>query len=149
MAKVDATTGKEIWRTVLENGNVSGAWVGAANLNILPDGNIPIAFGNHLVKLDGDTGRILKHIDVPADAPPEGSNFKHLTIAPDGTLIIKNQTRRHPVRYPGNLGGVSVSRRGGEIAGIDNSCDRPGNLGDPCQGERTGKCCDAAYDHGA
>ncbi len=60
VAKVDATTGKEIWRTYLENGNVSGAWVGAANLNILPDGNIPIAFGNQLVKLDGDTGRILK-----------------------------------------------------------------------------------------
>lgn len=103
VAKVDATTGKEIWRTVLENGNVSGVWVGAANLNILPDGNIPISFGNHLVKLDGDTGRILKHVSLPADAPPEGSNFKHLTIAPDGTLIIKNQTRATPCTIQGTL----------------------------------------------
>lgn len=103
VAKVDATTGKEIWRTVLENGNVSGAWVGAANLNILPDGNIPIAFGNHLVKLDGDTGRILTHMALPAGAPPEGSNFKHLTIAPDGTLIIKNQTRATPCSIQGTL----------------------------------------------
>jgi hypothetical protein len=54
VAKVDDTTGKEIWRTYLQSGNVTGEWVGAANLNILPDGNIPIAFGNHLVKLDGD-----------------------------------------------------------------------------------------------
>ncbi|MEO9777782.1 MAG: hypothetical protein ABJH07_27400 [Sedimentitalea sp.] len=103
VAKLDATTGTQIWRTYLENGNVSGAWVGAANLNILPDGNIPIAFGNHLVKLDGDTGRILKHIDLPADAPAEGSNFKHLTIAPDGTLIIKNQTRATPCDIQGTL----------------------------------------------
>lgn len=115
VAKVDATTGKEIWRTVLENGNVSGAWVGAANLNILPDGNIPIAFGNHLVKIDGDTGRILKHIDLPADAPPDGSNFKHLTISPDGMLIIKNQTRPTPCNIQGTLaafqcpGGASAS----------------------------------------
>ncbi|GGH32463.1 hypothetical protein SAMN05444007_106160 [Cribrihabitans marinus] len=103
VAKVDATTGKEIWRTVLENGNVSGVWVGAANLNILPDGNIPIAFGNHLVKLDGDTGRIIQHVALPAGAPPEGSNFKHLTIAPDGTLIVKNQTRATPCNIQGTL----------------------------------------------
>ncbi|WP_424989529.1 hypothetical protein [Fluviibacterium sp. S390] len=104
VAKVDATTGKEIWRTILENGNVSGAWVGAANLNILPDGNIPVAFGNHLVKLDGETGRILQHLSLPSGvAPPEGSNFKHLTIAPDGTLIIKNQTRATPCDIQGTL----------------------------------------------
>jgi hypothetical protein len=104
VAKVDATTGKDIWRTYLENANVSGAWVGAANLNILPDGNIPIAFGNQLVKLDGDTGRILKRIALPTGAAPaEGSNFKHLTIAPDGTLIIKNQTRPTPCDIQGSL----------------------------------------------
>lgn len=116
VAKVDATTGKEVWRTYLENGNVSGAWVGAANLNILPDGSIPIAFGNHLVKLDGDTGRILKHVALrPGAAPLEGSNFKHLTIAPDGTLILKNQTRATPCDIQGTLaafqcpGGIQAS----------------------------------------
>jgi hypothetical protein len=116
VARVDATTGKEIWRTYLENGNVSGAWVGAADLNILPDGSIPIAFGNTLVKLDGDTGRILRHVALPTGpAPPEGSNHKHLTIAPDGTLIIKNQTRATPCDIQGTLaafqcpGGVQAS----------------------------------------
>ncbi|MFC3612852.1 hypothetical protein ACFORG_03680 [Lutimaribacter marinistellae] len=124
VAKVDATTGKEIWRTVLQNANVSGEWTGASNLNITPDGNIPIAFGNHLVKLDGDTGRILKHIDLPADAPREGSNFKHLTIAPDGTLIIKNQTRATPCNIQGTLaafqcpGGAAASP-GSTIHAVD------------------------------
>lgn len=124
VAKVDATTGKQIWRTVLQNGNVSGEWVGAANLNILPDGNIPIAFGNHLVKLDGDTGRILKYVSLPADAPAEGSNYKHLTIAPDGTLIIKNQTRATPCNIQGTLaafqcpGGIAKTP-GSTILAID------------------------------
>ncbi len=124
VAKVDATTGKQIWRTILQNGNVSGEWVGAANLNILPDGNIPVAFGNHLVKLDGDTGLILKHITLPADAPREGSNFKHVTIAPDGTLIIKNQTRATPCNIQGTLAafqcpGGAAKSPGSTILAID------------------------------
>lgn len=125
VAKVNPTTGKEVWRTYLENGNVSGAWVGAANLNILPDGNIPIAFGNTLVKLDGETGRILKQVALPTGkAPPEGSNHKHLTIAPDGTLIIKNQTRATPCDIQGTLaafqcpGGIGASP-GSNIAAVN------------------------------
>lgn len=125
VAKVAATTGKQIWRTYLENGNVSGNWVGAANLNILPDGNIPISFGNTLVKLDGDTGRILQRIDLPSGtAPRQGSNFKHLTIAPDGTLILKNQTRATPCNIQGTLaafqcpGGV-VASPGSNIVAVD------------------------------
>ena len=125
VAKVDATTGKEIWRTYLENGNVSKAWVGAANLNILPDGSIPIAFGNILVKLDGDTGLILQQVTLPTGtAPTEGSNHKHLTIAPDGTLIVKNQTRATPCDIQGTLaafqcpGGVQASP-GSNICAVD------------------------------
>ncbi|NDR58152.1 hypothetical protein [Aliiruegeria sabulilitoris] len=125
VARVDDTTGRQIWRTYLQNGNVSGEWVGAANLNILPDGTIPIAFGNHLVKLDGDTGRILQYTALPTGAaPPEGSNFKHLTIAPDGTLIVKNQTRATPCGIQGTLaafqcpGGVAASP-GSTIVAVD------------------------------
>ena len=72
VAKVNPTTGKEVWHTYLENGNVSGVWVGAANLNILPDGNIAIAFGNQLVKLSGDTGLILKHVACRRERLPGG-----------------------------------------------------------------------------
>ncbi|MFD0982550.1 hypothetical protein [Tropicimonas aquimaris] len=124
VARTDDTTGREIWRTYLQNGNVSGEWVGAANLNILPDGAIVVAFGNHLVKLDGDTGRILQNAALTPDAPLEGSNFKHLTIAPDGTLIVKNQTRATPCDIQGTLaafqcpGGVAASP-GSTILAVD------------------------------
>ena len=59
-----------------------------------------------------------------ADAPPEGSNFKHLTIAPDGTLIVKNQTRATPCDIQGTLaafqcpGGAAASP-GSTILGIN------------------------------
>ncbi len=103
VAKADATTGKQIWRTLLQNANVSGDWVGAANLNILADGNIVVAVGNNAFKLDGDSGQIINQVALTPTAPRAGSNFKHVTVAPDGTLIIKNQTRPTPCNIQGTL----------------------------------------------
>jgi hypothetical protein len=94
IAKTDATTGKQIWLTYVDNPNVSGRWIGNANLNILPNGNIAFAWANQIVLLDGDSGLILKRNTLPAgEAPVADVNFKHLTIAPDGTLLVKDQTR--------------------------------------------------------
>ena len=93
IAKADATTGKQIWRTYVDNANASGRWIGNANLNILDNGNIPFAWSNQIVLLDADTGHILKHNTLPAgETAIEDVNFKHLTIAPDRTLILKDQT---------------------------------------------------------
>jgi len=94
VAKADATTGKEIWRTYLDNPNASKRWIGNANLNILDNGKIAFAWDNRIVLLDADTGQILKHNTLPTgDCPVEDANYKHLTIAPDRTLIMKDQTR--------------------------------------------------------
>ena len=94
VAKVDATTGRQIWRTFLDNANVSGNWIGNANLNILNNGTIAFAWATQVVLLDADTGRILKQNTLPTgETAPADSNFKHLTVAPDRTLILKNQTR--------------------------------------------------------
>jgi hypothetical protein len=94
VAKVDATTGKEIWRTYLDNANVTGHWIAVENLNILPDGTVVAAGANHVALLDGDTGRILRARLLPTgDAPVNDTNFKHVTIALDGTVILKDQTR--------------------------------------------------------
>ena len=40
IARVDPATGKQIWRTFLENANVTGNWIGVSNLNILADGTM-------------------------------------------------------------------------------------------------------------
>ena len=65
VAKADAATGKEIWRTYLDNANVSGHWIAVLNLNILPSGNVLIAWSDHVAILDGDTGRIIAAQTLP------------------------------------------------------------------------------------
>ncbi|AUM12122.1 hypothetical protein [Ketobacter alkanivorans] len=94
IAKADASTGKEIWRTYVDNLNASKRWIGNANLNILENGKIAFAWSNQIILLDTDSGQILKHNTLPTgDAPANDANFKHMTVAPDGTLIMKDQTR--------------------------------------------------------
>lgn len=113
IAKANATTGEQIWRTYLDNLNASGHWIGNANLNILEDGNIAFAWSNQIVLIDGDTGLILKHNTLPGgEAPAEDVNFKHLTIAPDGTLILKDQTRPIGCTMQGTMAIIKCSDEG-------------------------------------
>ncbi len=113
IAKVDATTGRQIWRTYLENANVTDHWIGVNNLNILANGTIVTAWSNQIALLDADTGRILRTGVLPSgEAPPEDSHFKHLTVAPDGTLILKNQTRSAEIREQGTMALMKGVRKG-------------------------------------
>ncbi len=94
IAKADATTGRQIWRTYVENANVSKRWIGAANLNLLANGRIAFAWSNQIILLDADSGLIIRQQTLPTGATPaRDAHFKHLTVAPDGTLICKDQTR--------------------------------------------------------
>ena len=94
LVKADSTTGKEIWRTYVDNANVSRRWIGNGNLNIMEDGHIRFSWSNQIVLIDGDSGQILKHNTLPSgEALSADVNYKHLTIAPDRTLLLKCQTR--------------------------------------------------------
>jgi len=94
VAKVNSKTGAQIWRTVLDNANGTGRWIATSNLNILADGNIVEAWSHFVAILDADTGRVIKRRSLGAGpAGPDDGNFKHVTVAPDGTLIIKQQNR--------------------------------------------------------
>jgi outer membrane protein assembly factor BamB len=68
VAKADATTGKEIWRTYLDNANASGHWIAVLNLNILANGHIVVAWANRVALLNGDTGVILAVTTLPRRA---------------------------------------------------------------------------------
>lgn len=113
IAKADATTGREIWRTYLDNGNVSGAWIANTNLNILPDGRVVTAWQNKVALLDGDTGLILKVTTLPTGPTPSiDASFKHLTIAPDGTLLLKDQTRPSGCKLQGTMAIIQCNEPG-------------------------------------
>jgi hypothetical protein len=116
VAKVDPSSGKQIWRTYVENANVSGNWIGVNNLNILSNGTIVTAWSNLIAVLDAATGQILKAGSLPSgQAPPEDSHFKHLTVAPDGTLILKNQTRPAGATEQGTMAMIKGVRKGVEL----------------------------------
>ena len=63
--------------------------------------------------LDPDTGLILKHNTLPGgEAPPEDVNFKHLTVAPDRTLILKDQTRPIGCTLQGTMAIIKCAAEG-------------------------------------
>ena len=104
IAKADSATGKQIWRTYLWNGNTNDAWLGNTNLNILPNGNIVEAWSNRIALVDGNTGLVLKANTIPSGpAAPIDVNFKHVTMAPDGTLLVKDQVRPAGCKMQGTL----------------------------------------------
>ena len=65
LAKADATTGKEIWRTYFDNASASGWYIGNTNLNILDNGKLALSWSNNALLVDGDTGLILKIAALP------------------------------------------------------------------------------------
>lgn len=65
VAKVDAATGAQIWRTYLDNANASGNFIAMTNLNILANGRIVTSWSNKIVLLDPDSGLILKTNTLP------------------------------------------------------------------------------------
>jgi hypothetical protein len=113
VAKADAATGREIWRTYLDNGNVSGAWIANTNLNILANGRIVTAWSNKIVLLDADTGRIVAIQTLPTGPVPVADvNFKHITVAPDGTIIAKDQTRPAGCLMQGTMAILACTQKG-------------------------------------
>ncbi len=113
IAKADATTGREIWRTYLDNGNVSGAWIANTNLNILPNGRVVTAWQNKVALLDGDTGLVLRQVTLPTGPTPAiDASYKHLTIAPDGTLLLKDQTRPSGCKLQGTMAIIQCNEPG-------------------------------------
>ena len=113
VAKADATTGKEVWRTYLDNQNITHRFIGNTNLNILANGKIAQSWSNQMVLLNADTGLVEKHITLPTgDVPISSVNYKHLTVAPDGTLIMKSQTRPVGCTEPGTMGLIHCVQKG-------------------------------------
>ena len=94
VARINPITGAEVWRTYLENANVNNVYIATTNLNILDDGSIVTSWNTSIAKLDADSGAILAQTALPTGAvAPSDASYKHLTVAPDRTIILKDQNR--------------------------------------------------------
>ncbi len=113
VAKVDATTGAQLWRTYLDNANLSGQFIATLNLNILANGKVVVSWTNKIALLDGDTGLILNVNTLPTGpAPTADASFKHVLVAPDGTLILKNQSRPTGSKDQGTMAMITGIQQG-------------------------------------
>ena len=115
MARIDPISGEQVWRTYVENLNVDNTFIGGTNLNILSNGKIVYAFGDKIVLLDRDTGAILKERNLPSPGPvtPRSINYKELTVAPDGTIILRSQNRPENCNQQGGGGLIGCSQSAG------------------------------------
>lgn len=115
VARVDPISGEQVWRTYVENGNTENVFVGGTNLNILENGNIVFAWTDKIALLDRATGKIIKEKDLPSPGPvtPRSINYKELTIAPDGTIILRSQNRPENCNQQGGGGLTACSQSAG------------------------------------
>jgi len=106
VARINPITGEQVWRTYLENGNVNTVFIGGTNLNILANGKIVFAWSHKIVLLDRETGAIVKSRNLPSPGPvsPNDINYKELTVASDGTIILRSQNREEGCLLQGGGG---------------------------------------------
>jgi hypothetical protein len=114
VAKVDATTGAQIWRTYLDNANTNNDWIARSDLNTLPNGNVLFSWAREVVVLDGNTGLILKHNNLPTGAGIDSSTARS-AIAPDGTAIIRDQTRPHGCTIQSSAAAIGAATCNGTL----------------------------------
>jgi hypothetical protein len=94
LAKVEPGTLRQLWRTTLDNINTSGQWIGAGSVEAMNDGDLLVITGTQLFKIEGITGAVKNHLDLPTgQSAPKDAYFNGLSGWPDGTLVMKNLAR--------------------------------------------------------
>lgn len=98
VAKLNIGDLTQLWRTDLANLNATtsptGVWNYIGGLNVLADGNVMIVAGSNLYKLNGTTGAVEAELALPTGPSLSyNGDFNGMADWPDGTLVLKTQTR--------------------------------------------------------
>jgi hypothetical protein len=115
IAKVNPISGEQVWRTYMENGNTENVFMGGTNLNILDNGNIIYAWNHKIALIDPHDGAILKmrNLPAPGEVTDRSINYKELTVAPDGTIILRSQNRPENCNQQGGGGLIACTDSAG------------------------------------
>ena len=95
VSKVELGSLNEIWRTYLNNFNVTDAFSLSGAANILADGSIGAVAAHQAYKLNATTGAIEAVLTLPTgDNPPSDSGFNGYSVFPgDGNMVFKSFNR--------------------------------------------------------
>ena len=102
VSKVEPGSLNEIWRTYLNNFNVTDSFSISGAANILPDGSIGAVAAHQAYKLNATNGAIEAVLTLPTgDNLPSDSGFNGYSVFPgDGNMVFKSFNR--PVGCPLN-----------------------------------------------
>lgn len=94
VARVEPGTLNEVWRTYLNNANLTNQQHLQGGVYALADGSIAAVADTILYKLNATTGAVEAAVDIPTgDNPRRDSSFNGLSTFPDGTLVLKSFNR--------------------------------------------------------
>ena len=108
IAKLNVGDLTQLWRTDLANLNATtsptGVWNYIGGLNVLADGSLVVVVGSNLYKLNGTSGAVEAELALPTgESLPSNTAFNGMAAWPDGTLVLKPQTRAPGCSYDGAL----------------------------------------------
>jgi len=108
VAKLNVGDLTQLWRTDLANLNATtsptGVWNYIGGLNVLADGSLAVVAGSHLYKLNGTSGAVEAELVLPTgESLPSNTAFNGMAAWPDGTLVLKPQTRAPGCSFDGAL----------------------------------------------
>lgn len=108
VAKLNVGDLTQLWCTDLANLNATtsatGGWNCIRGLNVLADGSLAVVAGSKLYKINGTSGAVDAVLAVPTGpSPPYNTDFNGMAGWPDGTIVLKMQTRAPGCSYDEGL----------------------------------------------
>ena len=94
VSRVELGSLNEIWRTYLNNFNVTNAFSLSGAVNVLADGSIGAVAAHQAYKLNATTGAIEAVLTLPTgNNPPSDSGFNGYSVFPgDGNMCLSHLT---------------------------------------------------------
>lgn len=93
VARVDAATLTEVWRTQLINTIDTDEWNYPGVLGVLANGDLYVVYGYRIARLDAQTGEILQVQTLPTLAEPRDTAYNGFTAMADGVMVAKSVYR--------------------------------------------------------
>ena len=103
VSRVEQGSLNELWRTYLNNFNLTDEFSLSGAVYALSDGSIGATAGHQLFKLNATTGAVEAVVTLPTgDNPPQDSGFNGFSAFPgDGSLVLKSFNRPVGCKLPG------------------------------------------------
>ncbi len=94
VARVEPGSLKQLWRTYLNNANITNDLHLSGSVDILADGSLGAAAEHSLYKINGTTGAVEAVVTLPTgSSPPGDAAFNGFSAWPDGNLVLKSFNR--------------------------------------------------------